>query len=444
MADKPIYKYFRCPTPKCGYKQRDYTGKQKGKCPKCGEVCYVTDNWYASYTNAQGKPREKACTPAYEDAKAFLEEVSRSKRLGQLLPDERGIEQDILWDDAVKPFLAEAAQSTYANTRRMLTMSANNLTESFSGVVLQDITVAQLRAHITRRQRGLPPEEIERRVERFRTSNKHLNTWDMSRKITALRRHHAPIGNATIVNEINVFFRVFRDTLAHYQSRKYPNLYATYHELKLGIKSDMPKINNKKTRVPEEEQFLNLLDRTGTYGRMILIIGAKMWLRPANIYSLRKCQINFECREVVIQRKDMKIKGKNTSEFRRGFDEEMSLIFKKYILENGIRDYLFPSPRNPNKPITRSASIEKAIKALGLNDGVTDRRKKITLYTATRHAGATWFYRKTGDLQATAEGLDHKNSDFTRQTYAHEQPDTLRALWDDHSVKIGERKGEKG
>jgi integrase len=450
MPDKPIYKYFRCPAPKCGYKQRDYTGKQKGKCPKCEEVCYVTENWYAAYTNAQGKPREKSCSPVYKDAEAFLEDVNRSKRLGQLLPDEREPEKVIPWQEAAREF-QKWIDEQKPNTQHGYNGRMKVLTKWFGDKTLQDITLKDVETFKKARTKGHSAKEIEQAVEQLKRELRHEPLAVVSRKVMALRNHMAPIAPSTVNTEIHVLLKIYQMFCRWHDPEDSPKLHARYRSIQLIKRA---KVDNVKERVPEREDFGRMLDEAlktpvkGTkalqgYAYMILVLGVKTCLRPINIYRLRRSQIDFEAMTITIPREELKV-GSKRPDHVIPMDAELAQELRQYIVKHGTFDLLFPSLKDPTQPIKRCRKIDTIIKRVGINNGVTHNKNKITMYTATRHTGLTWLGEATEDAKTLAAMADHANPAMTLKRYVKKSQEKLTNLVNNHGVKLSELKGEKG
>ena len=67
----------------------------------------------------------------------------------------------------------------------------------------------------------------------------------------------------------------------------------------------------------------------------------------------------------------------------------------------------------------------RAVNALGLNDGIADRRQKVVFHTL-RHTYASWLVAAGTDLYTVQRLLGHQSIALTER-YAHLAPDTLKA-----------------
>ena len=72
-----------------------------------------------------------------------------------------------------------------------------------------------------------------------------------------------------------------------------------------------------------------------------------------------------------------------------------------------------------------SYSFEQAVKEIGLNDGVSDRRRKVVFHTL-RHTFASWLVQMGTPLYTVSRLLGHSDLKMTMR-YAHLAPETQRA-----------------
>jgi len=86
-------------------------------------------------------------------------------------------------------------------------------------------------------------------------------------------------------------------------------------------------------------------------------------------------------------------------------------------------DFVFPG-RGGVKIIEISKSFSRAIKRLGFNEGITDRRQKVCFHTL-RHTFASWLAQAGEPLLTIKELLGHKTMSMTER-YSHLSPDHRR------------------
>jgi integrase len=72
-----------------------------------------------------------------------------------------------------------------------------------------------------------------------------------------------------------------------------------------------------------------------------------------------------------------------------------------------------------------SNSFDRAVKALGLNDGIKDRRDKLVFHSL-RHSFASRLVERGVDLYIVAQLMGHASIAMTER-YSHLRPDTLKA-----------------
>jgi len=93
-----------------------------------------------------------------------------------------------------------------------------------------------------------------------------------------------------------------------------------------------------------------------------------------------------------------------------------------------------------------SSNFFKIVNCMGLNDGVTDRRQRISFHTC-RHSFASWLAIQGTPLYTISKMLGHKSMAMTER-YAHLSPDIKRTAIDNldavfnGKIKISEIKAE--
>ncbi len=86
-------------------------------------------------------------------------------------------------------------------------------------------------------------------------------------------------------------------------------------------------------------------------------------------------------------------------------------------------ELVFPS-RNGKKRKQISKTFDRTIKELGLNNGVRDRRQKLTFHSC-RHTCASWLVQAGVPLFTVKEILGHSTIALTER-YSHLAPSTFR------------------
>jgi integrase len=87
-------------------------------------------------------------------------------------------------------------------------------------------------------------------------------------------------------------------------------------------------------------------------------------------------------------------------------------------------DLIFPG-RNGKKIVQASDTFNRAVDKLGLNEGITDRRQRVTFHTL-RHTFASWLVERGTDIYTVQELLGHSDLKLTAR-YAHIGENSLRA-----------------
>ena len=111
--------------------------------------------------------------------------------------------------------------------------------------------------------------------------------------------------------------------------------------------------------------------------------------------------------------------GKNRPAYMTG---AVSAMLKSRARKNEL---VFPNRRNGKKITQVSDTFDFAVKKLGLNDGVTDRRNKVTFHTL-RHTFASWMVEVGTDLYYIKVLLGHSTIALTER-YAHVGENALKA-----------------
>ncbi len=199
--------------------------------------------------------------------------------------------------------------------------------------------------------------------------------------------------------------------------------YANDHHFYSGdnpsTKVKRPKFDNRRSGFFSEEQasllLKNLSSRSSDLHDMSLL-SLRCGLRAGEISGLTWQDISIERETITIR--DPK---NNRNRIVPMMTADVTDIFKKRK-ENSTNNLVFPD-RNGKKRETVSNLFERAIKELGFNDGVEDRRQKLTFHSL-RHTCASWLVMKGVPLYTVKEILGHRSITMTER-YSHLTPDAF-------------------
>lgn len=203
-----------------------------------------------------------------------------------------------------------------------------------------------------------------------------------------------------------------------------------------GIDITLPIVDNKRHRYLTQGEAVSLMNNLKTRSVTtyeIAMISLHSGLRAGEIYALTGDKINIAEKLIVVT--DTK-SGKNRIV---PMSRYLVTIFKDKPLRP---DHLIFENRNGSKIGRLSTSFLRAVKSIGLNEGITDPRGKVVFHTL-RHTYASWLVIEGVTLHTVAELLGHSTLEMTRR-YAHLSPAVkrdsiaiLERVWDseatDHS-----------
>jgi integrase len=178
-----------------------------------------------------------------------------------------------------------------------------------------------------------------------------------------------------------------------------------------------PKINNQGERwlTPDEAtNLLNALEVISPVWRDMAFVSLHTGLRLSELYKARVQDVSPETSTISVNAKS-------------GFREVVPLTpdALEVILKRRGKpgDLVFHAPGKNYRPSPDPFSL--AVKKLGFNDGVTDRRYRVWFHTL-RHTFASWLAQAGVDLYTIQKMMRHSTSAMT-QRYAHLNPDYMRA-----------------
>ncbi len=181
-------------------------------------------------------------------------------------------------------------------------------------------------------------------------------------------------------------------------------------------KVEMPKVKNGRVRFLSHDEADKLLaelrGRSETTYDMA-VISLHCGLRSGEILNLKGKDVDFPNGKIhILEPKNGEYR---TADMTRAVNE----IFKARMPESP-EEYVFKDRRHNKKIDQVSQAFTKAVDAIGLNEGVTNRLEKVTFHTL-RHTFASWLVLQGESLLMIASLLGHKTLAMV-QRYAHLMP----------------------
>ena len=180
-----------------------------------------------------------------------------------------------------------------------------------------------------------------------------------------------------------------------------------------------PKTDNRRVRfLTKEEANLLLAECKKRSQQLYEIVKLSLYtgMRFGEIANLKWQDVDLENKLIYI--KD----PKNRTNRVAYIIPEIEDIFTNKKPEN-LDDFVFKD-RNGKKLVYVSKAFDRAVKAAGLNDGVTDPRNKVVFHTL-RHTFASWLVMNGTPIYTVKELMGHKTLAMTER-YSHLAPDSKR------------------
>lgn len=182
---------------------------------------------------------------------------------------------------------------------------------------------------------------------------------------------------------------------------------------------ELKKEDNRRMKFLSEKELNNLLEELKKHSYsvyLMALISADCGLRAGEIFKLTWADVSLE--EKMLFLRDTK-NGKNRFAY---MTDRVAEEFAKLKQGEG-NEFVFQS-KTGGKIDHVSRTFERAVKALGLNDGITDRRQKVVFHSL-RHTFASRLVQKRVSLYEVKELLGHSDIAMT-QRYSHLANETLR------------------
>ncbi|MFC1513123.1 tyrosine-type recombinase/integrase [Thermodesulfobacteriota bacterium] len=203
--------------------------------------------------------------------------------------------------------------------------------------------------------------------------------------------------------------------------------FALAHDLYLGKnpagptgKVKRPTVDNKRQRYLSRQEATDLLAELTTRSRKVhdmSLLSLHTGMRAGEVFSLTWADVDFAGGGLLL--KDTK-SNKN----RPAFMTETVKTMLQTQPQGTPSDLVFPG-RNGKQIVQISDCFNRSIDKLGFNDGIDDRRQRVTFHTL-RHTFASWLVENNTDIYLVQKLLGHSDLKLTAR-YAHVGENALRA-----------------
>lgn len=181
-----------------------------------------------------------------------------------------------------------------------------------------------------------------------------------------------------------------------------------------------PKYDNKRVRFlshDEAHALLTALQKKTQETYEMAILSLHCGLRAGEVFSLTWKDIDLEHGLVtLLDTKSSKTRTVSMTDDVKNFLEEK--------VRSGKQNLVFPDKKRGGIRKQISKSFPRVVAAIGLNDGIDDRRQRVTFHTL-RHTFASWLVMAGINLYDVKELLGHATLAMTER-YAHLAPDRNR------------------
>lgn len=181
----------------------------------------------------------------------------------------------------------------------------------------------------------------------------------------------------------------------------------------------LPKFDNTVKRFLTYKEAHQLLSHMETVSQQlwdICLFSLHTGVRAGEVFTVRWGHVDYDLG--LLQIADTK-----GGEARTVFMTDIVRDMLKAKEEGEPAEFVFKT-RNGGKISNLSKAFYRHIKSMGFNDGIEDRRQKVTFHTL-RHTFASWLAIQGTPLLEIKELLGHKTIEMTMR-YAHLMPDQKR------------------
>jgi integrase len=188
-------------------------------------------------------------------------------------------------------------------------------------------------------------------------------------------------------------------------------------------KIKLPKLDNARQKFLTKEETDLLLKELRKHSVQIAqIAGLSLYtgMRRGEVFALRWQDISFDHKLITVS-------DSKNSESRHVFITTPVYDILKELHVGAPGELLFTNSRGEHI-LTLSKTFARVIKKLGFNEGVTDRRQRVSFHTL-RHSFASWAVMNGVPLYHLAKALGHKSTAMTER-YSHLAPESQRVAFE--------------
>lgn len=178
-----------------------------------------------------------------------------------------------------------------------------------------------------------------------------------------------------------------------------------------------PKFDNKRVRFlshDEAHHLLENLQKKSNETYEIALLSLHCGLRAGEVFSLTWKDVDLDHGLITL----LDTKSSKTRTVSMTADVQSFFMAKK---TGGKQDLVFPDKKHGGIRKQISKTFPRTVTEAGLNDGIEDRRQRVTFHTL-RHTFASWLVMNGISLYDVKELLGHATLTMTER-YAHLAPD---------------------
>ncbi len=212
-------------------------------------------------------------------------------------------------------------------------------------------------------------------------------------------------------------FACIRMVMSHAIENNYHQGINPIKKLKL---NDKPKFDNRRTRFfphKEADQLLQALSRKSVSVYNMTILSMHCGLRAGEIFSLTWGDVDLSHGLLTLRETKS---GRNRTV---NMTEEVLNILRS-LPQGQHGELVFPNTKG-KKRREMSKTFQRTVDGMGMNDGVTDIKQKLTFHSC-RHTCASWLVMSGVPLFTVQKILGHSTISMTER-YAHLAPKEFKA-----------------